>query len=109
MTNQQIIGALLKHSGYYVHMEGSGRGGIEAALKGKFDLILMDIQLPDLDGIEAMKLIRKECKKRVPIVAITAYAMKGDMEKFITEGFDGYIPKPIVLDKLLETMDSLLE
>ncbi|MCK5675045.1 MAG: response regulator, partial [Spirochaetales bacterium] len=107
VTNQKVIEAALKRLGYQVQIEESGREGINAAKKNEFDLILMDIQLPGLDGVETMKLIRKEGKKEIPIVAITAYAMKGDMEKFISEGFDGYISKPIVIEKLKETLETL--
>jgi len=100
VTNQMVIEAILNRLGYGVHIEGSGHEGIEAAMKEECDLILMDIQLPDMDGIETMREIRRKCKKRVPIVALTAYAMKGDLEKYKTEGFDGYISKPIVIERL---------
>ena len=69
----------------------------------------MDIQLPGLNGIETMKLIHSDGGKKIPIVALTAYAMKGNMEKYISEGFDGYISKPIDIEKLREIMDTLLQ
>ena len=83
--------------------------GISAALKGRFDLILMDIQLPDIDGVEAMKRIREGLEEKVPIVALTAYAMRGDEARFLAEGFDGYISKPIDIKNLQKTVEELLD
>ena len=109
LINQEFIKEILMSFGYSAQIEGSGRGGIEAALNGDFDLILMDIRLPDIDGTETMKRIRENGKRRIPIVALTAYAMKGDEEKYMAEGFDGYISKPISFEHLRETIESLVE
>lgn len=99
----------MKHLGYKVHIEESGLKGIDAVLKNKFDLILMDIELPGIKGVETMKLIHTKNNSKIPIVALTAFAMKGDMEKYLSEGFDGYISKPIIIEKLKDTLDSLLK
>ena len=105
VTNQKVIEAILKHLGYYVYIAETGQKGIEAAKNKDFNLILMDIQLPGLDGIETMKMIRKQNSKKILIVALTAYAMDDDMEKYLSLGFDGYISKPIILEKLKESLD----
>ena len=109
LIHQKVVEASLKHLGFNSHSEKSGPKGIEAVRSMEFDLVLMDIQLPGMDGVEAMKLIRKIDTKRIPIIALTAYAMKGDYEKFRSEGFDGYISKPIVVKKLKQTLDTLLK
>ena len=108
LIHQKVIEATLIRLGFNSHSEVTGLGGIEAVRKKAFDLVLMDIQLPGMNGVDTMKLMRKEGKKRIPIVALTAYAMKGDLEKFRSEGFDGYISKPIVIKRLEETLDTLL-
>ena len=87
---------------------GNGREALEALEKESFDLVLMDVQMPVMDGFEATAAIRKrEGGKgiRVPVVALTAHAMKGDREKCLAGGMDGYLTKPIrpqQLDELLE-------
>ena len=109
IIHQKFVEQTLNRLGYSVQLEASGPSGIETAMKEDCDLILMDIQLSDMDGIETMKQIRQKCKKRVPIVALTAYAMKGDLEKYKSKGFDGYVSKPIVIERLKETLENLLE
>ena len=108
IIHQKVIEKTLKHLGYNSHSENSGSKGLLAVDKKDYDLVLMDIQLPEMDGVETMRLMRKEGKKRIPIVALTAYAMKGDLERFKNEGFDGYISKPIVIKRLNETLERLL-
>jgi CheY-like chemotaxis protein len=74
-----------------------------------FDLILMDVQMPVLDGLEATRLIRKDPRwKGLPIVAMTAHAMSGDMERCLEAGMNGYISKPVHPSQLLETVDGYL-
>jgi CheY-like chemotaxis protein len=70
----------------------------------------MDIQMPEMDGIEATRRIRElgEAGKQVPIIALTAYALQGDKEKFLALGMDGYIPKPVVFQELYETLNTIL-
>ncbi len=102
--NIKLITAVLERLGYSLHFEKLGKDGVRAALDMKFDLILMDIQLPDISEVEAMKKIREKAESRIPIIALTAYAMKGDEERFLSEGFDGYISKPIGIKNLQETL-----
>ena len=108
LIHQKVAEETLKHLGYHTHCESTGLKGIEAARIEKFDLILMDIQLPRLSGIETMKQIRKNMNGKIPIVAMTAYAMKGDMEKFKAGVFYGYIPKSVVIKRLKEVLEDLL-
>jgi len=92
-----------------VVVAGNGRETLAAFESGGFDLILMDLQMPEMDGFEATTAIRereRESGNRVPIVALTAHAMKGDREKCLAAGMDGYLTKPIrpaELDGVLDT------
>ncbi len=106
--NIKLMTALLNRLGHTVHTEKLGREGVKAAITGRFDLVLMDIQLPDISGIEALKMIRKEGKHNIPIIALTASAMKGDKDRFKAEGFTGYLSKPIDIRNLQEALDNLL-
>jgi CheY-like chemotaxis protein len=95
-TNMYLISFILKENGYKVIEAGTGEVGVELAIKEKPDMILMDIQLPDIDGLEATRRIREsKADGKVPIVAITSYAMAGDKEKALVAGCNGYIEKPI--------------
>ncbi len=75
---------------------------------GLYDLVLMDINLPDVHGAELLKQM-KRLQPRVPMIALTAYAMEGDRERLISAGFDGYISKPIDVDPFLETVKALAQ
>ncbi len=106
--NIKLITAVLERLGYSLHFEKLGKDGVRAALDMKFDLILMDIQLPDISGVEAMEKIREKAEEKIPIIALTAYAMKGDEERLLSEGFDGYVSKPIDINHLREIIGALL-
>jgi CheY-like chemotaxis protein len=91
-NNRYLIGYILRKHGHEVIEAVSGEEGLELALKEKPDLILMDIQLPGMDGLETTKQIRaSEAADGIPIVAITSYAMTGDKEKVLKAGCSGYI------------------
>lgn len=95
-TNMYLITFILKKNGYEVIEARSGEEGIELAIREKPDLIIMDIQLPKMDGLETTRRIRKsEADGTIPIVALTSYAMTGDREKAMQAGCTGYIEKPI--------------
>jgi two-component system cell cycle response regulator DivK len=101
--NRKLARVLLLHNGYETIEAEDGKQGIEQAKKHLPDLILMDIQMPVMDGLEATKKLRAdEQTKNIPIIAITSYAMKGDREKIVEKGFDAYIPKPIDIDGFIE-------
>lgn len=105
--NQQVIGRMLKERGYLVDIAGNGLEAIKMYENKKYDIILMDIQMPVMNGIEATKIIReKEIENHTPIIAITAYALKGDKEKFLSKGMDDYIPKPVKMDNLFYLIES---
>lgn len=84
----------------------AGLKGVELAIKEKPDLILMDIQLPDITGLEATKIIREEVGDGVSIIAVTSYAMMGDRESCLAAGCNGYIEKPIDPETFLQTLDT---
>lgn len=89
---------------------GDGALGVEAALAAVPDIILMDISMPRMDGMTACALLRQDEKTRaVPIVAVTAHAIRGDKERFLAAGFDAYVSKPVDEDVLKTTIASLLK
>jgi signal transduction histidine kinase/DNA-binding response OmpR family regulator len=109
LVNQRLATRLLEKRGHFVVVAGNGLEAVAAFEREKPDLILMDVQMPEMDGFEATAAIRAKEKgtgNRVPIVALTAHAMKGDREKCLANGMDGYLTKPIrpqELDEVLET------
>ena len=109
--NQKYITRLLKRWGFKAMVVGNGRLAFEAVQQNDYDIVLMDIQMPEMDGMEATTAIRKwetPLKKRVPIVAMTAHAMKGDRERCIETGMDRYVSKPINQEQLFETILELV-
>jgi len=108
-TNMYLIGFILKKNGHEVIEARSGEEGVELATKEKPNLILMDIQLPGIDGLEATQRIREsEADKEVPIIALTSYAMTGDREKALKAGCTGYIEKPINTDTFMSEIEKYL-
>ncbi len=110
VVNQKLAARLLEKRGHNVVVAGNGREALAAMQKEKFDVVLMDVQMPEMDGIEATKMIRKleqTSGSHVPIVAMTAHAMKGDRERCLEVGMDGYISKPLQPTDLLEVVESL--
>jgi len=102
MINQELAKALLEEQGWQVHCVGTGREACEAVARKRFDLVLMDVQMPEMDGIEATKRIRnaEDGRRRLPIIAITAHAMKQDREQCLAAGMDDYLTKPVPPDIL---------
>jgi CheY-like chemotaxis protein len=101
-----LIGRILNRHGALVKLVESGQEAIDQALSDKFDVILMDIQMPGLDGYEATRTLRK-LDYRAPIVALTAHALKSDRERCLTQGFDGYLTKPIQRQELVSQIAEL--
>ena len=107
--NMYLSCRILKSSGYEVIEARSGEEGVELTIKERPDLIIMDIQLPGIDGLEATKRIRKtEADGEVPIIALTSYAMAGDRKKALKAGCTGYIEKPINPDTFLGEIKKYL-
>lgn len=94
--NQQLVLAILKKNGYQVTLADNGIEAVKMANQKDFDLIFMDVQMPEMDGLEATKMINREVREKRPIIiAMTANALKGDREKCLAAGMDDYISKPI--------------
>jgi len=105
--NLYLIQFILEKNGYQVAFANEGRSGVKKALNSKPDLILMDVQLPDINGLEATKIIREsEINGTIPIVAITSYAMTGDKERALKAGCSGYIEKPIDPETFLQEIQK---
>jgi CheY-like chemotaxis protein len=107
--DQKVATGYLKVWGYKVDLAVNGREAIEMVAKTDYDLMLMDIQMPQMDGLTATAAIREaETTRRLPIIALTARAMKGDRERCIAAGMDGYLTKPIRFKTLRAILDSHL-
>ena len=107
--NMKLIRDVLQFKGFDILEAQSGEEGIEVARGERPTLVLMDVQLPGIDGLEAMKAIKDdEITQDIPVVALTAYAMKGDREQLLAEGFDGYISKPVDIKTLVGTITGYL-
>ena len=103
--NMKLVRDILQAVGYTPIEASSGEEAIALATAEAPALVLMDIQLPDLDGAAALQRLRAdERTARVPVLALTAQAMQGDRERFLAAGFDGYLSKPIDVDELIETV-----
>ena len=114
ITNQDIALAIFDGTEIIVEIAEDGKQALNIIKKKQFDLILMDIQMPEMDGYEATRAIRQwennlGNKNKIPIIAMTANAMKGDDEKCLKAGMDGYIPKPIKVDKLYQTLWTFIK
>jgi two-component system, cell cycle response regulator DivK len=108
--NMKLFNDLLEAHGYTTLKTGNGHDAFELAKAHKPDLILMDIQLPEVSGLEVTKWIKKDPNIRhIPIIAITAFAMKGDEERIREGGCQAYLSKPISVSKFLETVKTYLE
>jgi two-component system, cell cycle response regulator DivK len=107
--NRYLATFLLEGRGCAVVAAGDGQLGIELAAKQKFDLILLDIQLPVMDGYQVAKALRDNPVTRsIPIVAVTSYAMMGDREKAMSAGCDGYLEKPINPETFVSEIERFL-
>jgi two-component system, sensor histidine kinase and response regulator len=109
-VNQKVAARLLEKMNYRVDIVATGRAAVAAWRTGNYDLILMDCQMPDLDGYEATREIRKAetSGSRTPIIALTAHAMKGADEECRAAGMDGYLSKPIDRALLQSTLASFI-
>jgi two-component system sensor histidine kinase/response regulator len=108
-VNQKIASRVLEKQGHHVTIAADGREAL-AALDGEnFDVVLMDVQMPEMDGFETTSAIRvreRDTGKRLPIIAMTAHAMQGDRERCLAAGMDSYIAKPIRARELIELLEK---
>ncbi|KLN60179.1 chemotaxis protein CheY [Kiloniella spongiae] len=107
--NMKLFHDLLEAQGYNILQSKDGMEALSIARTHKPDLILMDIQLPEVSGLEVTKWLKEDDNLRaIPVIAVTAFAMKGDEEKIREGGCEAYIPKPISVTKFLETVERFL-
>jgi CheY-like chemotaxis protein len=112
-VNQMVATRLLEKQGHNVLTVENGRDAVAAAEKQSFDLALLDLQMPEMDGLQAVGLIRQNEKatgrRRLPVIALTAHAMRGDRERCMAAGMDGYISKPINRKELFRVIEGVLQ
>ena len=107
--NMKLLRDLLQRFGYEILEASDGEEGVKSAGEKIPNLILMDIMMPKMDGLEATRIIKANTQtKQIPIIALTSYAMKGDRERTIEAGYDGYIAKPIDIQEVLKTIEHFL-
>ena len=107
--NITLLRDLLQVSGYSTIEATDGKQGVELAKARKPDLILMDIQMPEMDGLEATRILKADATtSNIPVLALTSYAMKGDEERILEAGCDGYLAKPFNIQELLKTVAEYL-
>jgi two-component system, sensor histidine kinase and response regulator len=106
-VNQKVVIGMLAKQGHEITVVDNGRDAVAAVGRETFDIVLMDVQMPEMGGVEATEAIRKAeigSTAHVPIVAMTAHAMKGDRERFLAAGMDAYVSKPLRIDEVLATI-----
>ena len=110
LVNQKLAIGLLEREGHQIFIANNGKEAFAASAAQSFDVVLMDIEMPEMDGLEATAAIRlneQRTGKHVPIIAMTAHAMQGDRERCLASGMDGYLSKPIRMRLLVDTLNSL--
>jgi CheY-like chemotaxis protein len=107
--NRKLVRDVLTYRGYQVVEAETGEDGVRLTRERKPQLVLMDIQLPGIDGIEALRRLRAdETTRGIPVIAVTASAMDHDRQKIMAAGFDGYQSKPLSVKEFLATVDAIL-
>jgi two-component system cell cycle response regulator DivK len=108
--NMKLVRDILQHKGYQTLEAATGEDGVRLATEHKPDLILMDIQLPDIDGITALRRIREEkALDRIPVLAVSASVMPDEQQQIVSSGFDAYLTKPISLKPFMATVERFLK
>jgi CheY-like chemotaxis protein/anti-sigma regulatory factor (Ser/Thr protein kinase) len=110
LVNQKLAVTLLKKKGHEVTVANNGKEAVALEEEGGFDVILMDVQMPEMDGLEATKLIRTRERgsgRRIPIIALTAHALKGDRDRCLDAGMDEYVSKPIRVPELMKALAAV--
>jgi CheY-like chemotaxis protein len=109
-TNRKVTMLMLKHLGHEAHAVANGIEALQAMEHQTYDVVLMDVKMPEMDGLEATRIIRQRWPNDGPrIIAITAYALIGDREKCLEAGMDGYLAKPIWLDELRRAIETCVD
>ena len=111
VVNQRLTERLLQKQGHRVVVVGNGREAVNALDDENWDIVLMDVQMPELDGFQATAVIREKERGsglHIPIIAMTAHAMKGDKERCLAAGMDGYISKPIRAESLVHVIEEMV-
>ena len=108
--NMVLVRDLLSAYGYIVSEAENGKKALELVAVDRPDIIIMDLHLPEMDGTTAMRSLKaEEMTRKIPIIALTAAAMRGDEEKILDTGFDGYVPKPVNRQVLLDVLEEKLK
>lgn len=102
--NQKLMGILLQKLGCTFRMVGNGQEVLQALDEAKWDLLLLDLQMPVMDGFETMRILREERRSKIPVVALTACVFQEDRDRCREAGMDGYLPKPVERDELRQTI-----
>ncbi len=111
LVNQRLALKILEQQGHSVEVVGNGKEAVVAYRKGQFDLVLMDVAMPEMSGLEATQVIREmeqETRTKTPVIALTAHAMKGDRERCLAAGMDEYVTKPLRTKDLFDVMERLI-
>ncbi len=111
LVNQRLAVGLLEKHGHQVTVAANGKEALAELARGTFDVVLMDVEMPEMDGLEATAEIRKrelQTAAHVPIIAMTAHALQGDRQRCLDAGMDAYVPKPMRTRQLFEVIQSLL-
>jgi CheY-like chemotaxis protein len=107
-VNQRLVARMLEKRGHAVEIASNGREAVERSGRGKFDVILMDVQMPELDGFDATRAIRAREKRlgvRTPVIALTAHALNDDRERCLSAGMDEFVSKPIEAPELFAALE----
>lgn len=108
-NNMELISFILQANNFTCIKAENGQQGFEMAVSSQPDFILLDIQLPDIDGVKVLRMIRQHAAgKDVPVIAITSYAMAGDRERLLEEGCTGYLEKPIDPNIIIQQINNIL-
>jgi CheY-like chemotaxis protein len=117
LVNQEVCSHMLTRAGCTVHLANSAMEGLRKLSDGRYDVILMDIQMPGMDGVEALQLFRNPRQGRfkfttppeTPVIAVTANALDGDEQRFLDLGFDAYLSKPFRMQQLIRVLQTTVE
>ncbi len=111
VINQKVASLMLKKKGHEVITVNNGREAIETLAEQEFDAVLMDVQMPEMDGLQTTAAIRaaeEGTDRHLPILAVTAHALRGDREHCLDAGMDGYLSKPIQSAQLMKALEEVL-